>query len=182
MYRYKYHDHRLQFGLFDVCQTPSRGETDQVFNEGKIKLAIKGGVKSIEGMKWAMNGVREKEKDTMDRRFFCSKRYVSTREKRWVIRDLEDCYWGRQFIPAARRYRKAGLRLVNGRVKTGKWMWHAERWSAGMYCGIIHHVLCCTITSCLSASEIRGVVQPSQSVCRFFYECSLTFNTAWCYK
>lgn len=35
-----------------------------------------------------MNGAREKEKDRMDRGAFCSKRYVSIREKRWVIRDL----------------------------------------------------------------------------------------------
>lgn len=67
-----------------------------------------------------MNGAREKEKGRMDRRVFCSKRCVSTRERRWVIRDLVDCYSGRQFIPAPRSHRKEELRLVNGRVKTGK--------------------------------------------------------------
>lgn len=39
---------------------------------------------------------------------FCSKRYVSIRERRWVIRDFEDCYRGRQFIPAPRSRRKKG--------------------------------------------------------------------------
>lgn len=42
-------------------------------------------------------------------RVFCSKRYVSIRERRWVIRDLEDCYRGRRFIPAPRSRRKAEL-------------------------------------------------------------------------
>lgn len=42
------------------------------------------------------------------------------REKQWVIRDLEDCYRGRQFIQAASSNRGAQLRLLNGRVKTGE--------------------------------------------------------------
>lgn len=109
----------------------------------------------------------KREKDRMDRRVFCSKRCVSIREKKWVIRDLEDCYWGRQFIPAPRSYRKAALRLVNGRVKMRKWMWRVLRWSAGMYCYIVHHVLYCSITSRLSDSEIRRVVQPLHIVCWF---------------
>lgn len=84
---------------------------------------------------------RRKEKGRMDRRVFCSKRCVCTREERWVIRDFEDCYRGRRFIPAPRSYRKEELRLVNGRVRTGKWVWEGGRWSAGMYCGIVHEVL-----------------------------------------
>lgn len=71
-----------------------------------------------------MNGAGEKERDRMDvggargrvggggggvERVFCSKRYVSIRERRWVIRDLEDCYRGRRFIPAPRSGRKAEL-------------------------------------------------------------------------
>jgi len=74
-----------------------------------------------------------KGRGRMDRGVFCSKRCVSTREKRWVIRDLEDCYRGRQFIPTPRSSRKEELRSVNGRVKTGKWVWQAGRWSAGMW-------------------------------------------------
>lgn len=125
------------------------------------------------------------EKDRMDRRVFCSKRCVSIRKKRWVIRDLEDCYWGRQFILAPRSYRKAALRLVNGRVKMRKWMWRVLRWSTGMYCYIVHHVLYYSITSRLSDSEIRGVVQPSHKVCWFSGKVAcplilgITRNWAW---
>lgn len=57
--------------------------------------------------------------------------------------------------------------------RRGKWMWRVARWSAGMYCGIVHHVLYCVITSCLSESEIRGVVQPAHNICLIFSEGSL---------
>lgn len=48
-----------------------------------------------------MNGARDRERGRMDvgrvavvgcGGVFCSKRYVSIRERRWVIRDFEDCY------------------------------------------------------------------------------------------
>lgn len=51
---------------------------------------------------------------------------VSGRQKRWVIRDLEDCSPGRQFIQAASSSSSSSSRggarprLLNGRVKTGE--------------------------------------------------------------
>lgn len=110
-----------------------------------------------------------KGKGRMDRRPFCSKRCVSTREKRWVIRDLVDCYRGRQFIPAPRSYRKEELRLVNGRVKTGKWVWQGERWSAGMYCGIVHQVLYYNKLSVRRARSEATVVHLTHRICLLIF-------------
>lgn len=81
------------------------------------------GVKSIEWMKWAMNGAGEKEKTGwMEEVLLFKVVRLHRRGERWVIRDLEDCYCGRQFIPALRCWRKEKRRLVNGGVKTGKWL------------------------------------------------------------
>lgn len=79
---------------------------------------------------------------------FCSKRYVSIRERRWVIRDLEDCYRGRRFIPAELRLlewksedgRKMNVGLGGG-LGGGGGVRSAATLLYMMYC-------CCTITRC----------------------------------
>lgn len=61
-----------------------------------------------------------KEKGRMDRRVFCSKRCVSTREKRWVIRDLEDCYWWQAIHSSSKELQKRRAEIGEWKSEDGK--------------------------------------------------------------
>lgn len=70
--------------------------------------------------------------------------------------------------------------LQKSRAEIGEWKSEDGKMNVArreMICR--HHILYCTITSCLSDSEIRAIVQPSHKICLLiFYEGSLPFNIA----
>lgn len=143
--------------------SPRRG-IDQVLNKGKIKLSIR------ETEEWSpLKGwneawmEQEKGEERMDRGAFCSRKRVSMRggEREMGNKRL----WGLLLWQAIHSScSKDEQRLVNGRVKTGRRVWQVERWSAAVYCGIVHQVLYCNKLS-IRCSDQRSVVQLLLRLC-----------------